>query len=142
MPPNEQTQGKVKCFFQQDGTETEIPSLLPSTVSTPEEVLRDINEMFRLVHQEQPVPTHIMSSIDCKPKKIKEFMENAKILLLKQEQTIKKYRNHKIPWRKRMIRKAYHMRKAQHLYLIADVPAKDIEITFHYTSEKFKELMK
>ena len=143
MPPKEKIQGEVKCLFvQNDGTETEIPSPLLPDVSSPEEMFRDIKEMFRLVRQEHPVPTHIVGEIDCKPKKIKEVMEDLRIQLLAQQQTIEKYRNHKIPRRKRMIRRAYRMRKTQHVYLIANAPMQDIEITFQYDAEKFKELMK
>lgn len=143
MPPKEKIQGEVKCLFvQNDGTETEIPSPLLPDVSSPEEMFREINEMFQMVCHPQPVPTHVVSEIDCKPKKIKEVMEDLRIQLLAQQQTIEKYRNHKIPRRKRMIRRAYRMRKTQHVYLIANAPMQDIEITFQYDAEKFKELMK
>lgn len=134
MPPDEAPKGELKCFLCVDGKET--PINLPS-FETPsqEQMLKDIEQMCRLTVKESerlPLPTHIVGSIDCKPKKIKDFVEDLKILIAARE----KYRNPRIPYRKRMIRRADHMRKHQVFYGCI-LPMEYIEV--HFFTKGYKE---
>ncbi len=126
MPPDEAPQGELKYFLCVDGKETAINPLSTEPISS-EQMLKDIEQAMRLTIEDawKPIPTHIVGSIDCKPKKIKDFITDLKIQLA----TRQKYRNPKIPYRRRMIRRAELMRK-YHFYAFCAKPMEYVELGF------------
>ena len=132
MPPDEAPQGELRYFFCEDGKETPInpPSFEPLSA---EQMLKDIEKGFRAVVEatKQIIPTHIVGSVDCKPKKIKDFITDLNIYLA----TRQKYRNPKIPHRQRMIRRAERMKK-YHFYGFYPKPMEYTELTFFYPEHR------
>lgn len=131
MPPKEAPKGKLKYYFCEDGKET--PINLPSMEQiSKEQMLKDIEQAIRMTVESarQPVPTHIVSSVDCKPKQIKDFISDLQILIA----TRQKYRNPKIPHRRRMIRRADRMKK-YHFHVFCVSPMKEIEAKFFFTGK-------
>ena len=135
MPPDEAPKGELKYFFCEDGKETPInmPSMEPVSA---EQMLKDIEQAFinTVESARQPVPTHVVGKIDCKPKQIKDFITDLQIQLA----TRQKYRNPKIPHRQRMIRRAERMKK-YHFYVFCAKPAECIEMNFFYSEHRRPE---
>ena len=140
MPPDEAPKGELKYFFCEDGKETPInmPSMEPVSA---EQMLKDIEQAFinTVESARQLVPTHIVGSLvvgslDCKPKQIKDFITDLHIQLA----TRQKYRNTKIPHRRRMIRRAERMKK-YHILAFCAKPMDCIEMTFFYPEHRRTE---
>ena len=127
MPPDEAPKGELRYFWCEDGKET--PINLPSLeIPSPEQMLKDVKQAIQVAVREaneSPIPTHIVGSIDCKPKTIKDFITDLKIQLANRQ----KYRNQKIPHRRRMIRRAERMKK-YHFYAFCPKPMEYIELQF------------
>ncbi|MBR1589487.1 MAG: hypothetical protein IJ657_00185 [Acidaminococcaceae bacterium] len=137
MPPDNISTGEMKCFFCEDGKETPINTTFAEC--TPEDLMGEITDTMQKIYNgpRYPIPTHITADLECKPKKIKDFICDLQTLLATHTETIEKYRNHKIPRRQRMIRKAAKMNK--HKIYVWSIPSTNqIEKEFFYPERRQK----
>ena len=133
MPPDNVSNGEMKCFFCKDGKET--PFDLTFTECTAEDFVKDLKDVMQKV-QDAPkrfTPTHVMADLKCRPKKIKDFILDMQTQLDSRAEARAKYRNYKIPRRRRMILKAAKMNK-HNIYVFCIPPINLIEMKF-FSSE-------
>ena len=96
MPPDNVSNGEMKCFFCKDGKET--PFDLTFTECTAEDFVKDLKDVMQKV-QDAPkrfTPTHVMADLKCRPKKIKDFILDMQTQLDSRAEARAKYRNYKI----------------------------------------------
>lgn len=136
MPPDNVSNGEMKCFFCHDGKET--PINLTFAEYTPEDLLKEINDAMNLIYDAPkcPIPTHVVTAdLRCNPKKIKDFILDAQTQLDSRAEARVKYRNYKIPRRRRMILKAAKMNRRK-FYLLCLPPPIQIGMEFFYPKRR------
>ena len=134
MPPDNVSNGEMKCFFCKGGKET--PFDLTFTECTAEDFVKDLKDVMQKV-QDAPkrfTPTHVMADLKCRPKKIKDFILDMQTQLDSRAEARAKYRNYKIPRRRRMILKAAKMNK-HNIYVFCIPPINLIETKFFFTGK-------
>ena len=135
MPPDNVSNGEMKCFFCKNGKET--PFDLTFTECTAEDFVKDLKDVMQKV-QDAPkrfTPTHVMADLKCRPKKIKDFILDMQTQLDSRAEARAKYRNYKIPRRRRMILKAAKMNK-HNIYVFCIPPINLIEMNFFYPERR------